>query len=208
MRDPWILCATIAVGSLICWPARAQNWWSVTGATALPAPERTRVSVAKTMSFFDSLRGPGVHLAPGALGSAVLYVPVNVPDRIVLRSIRVRVSGLASGTVAAELYRQPVDGGLPIRIGTLGVADTSTSGPFMRWAVLPSDVVVDHSRNIYYFRVELCKDPSSSIPGAITSSSYDTTVYSVAITDTRCSGGTCGPGPPNPPIWPMRACKY
>ena len=67
---------------------------------------------------------------PGIKGRAVLYLPVTAVDKTVLRSMSLRLAGVASGYIKADLFEES---GVapPVRLGALAVVDRSTTGTFV-----------------------------------------------------------------------------
>jgi hypothetical protein len=190
--------ARVAAGLTFLWclSAEAQNW-SISGAAA--APERTATGPNKTTPFFDAVRGSGVWFVPGVKGRAVLYLPVTALDNTVLRSMSLRVAGVGSGYIKADLFEESA-GVTPARLGALAVVDQTTSGAF----VLATNLIerpVNNKKNTYSIRIEMCNDSAS----ATFTSALNPAVYSVNLSPDRCN---CPPPPP----WPwqpisIRTCR-
>ena len=166
---------------------------------AAAAPERSVTGIIKTTPFFDPLRGSGVQLTPGTRGRAVLYLPVTLPNSAVVRSMRMRIAGVAAGFVKADLYEES-SAGPPLRIGHLAAIDKDTTGAFIVTGPVP-DRVINNAKNTYSIRVEICSDSVS----AAAATTLNPTVYSLGLSPERCN---CPPPPP----WPWnpvaeRACK-
>ena len=155
------LIALSALGCVVSVSARAETWsFPATGATR----EFSRSSLA-TSPFFDQLRGAGVHIASASTpGSAVLYLPVAFPSGTVLNWMSIRLQGIASGRVSADMYRQPTAGGVPVRMGTLGIENNNCSGVIVHWNVLNAAHAVDNFRYVYFVRLQLTNHPSTVTP--------------------------------------------
>ena len=168
-----ILAGTAAI-LLSATPAMAQVKWSSSAITGM-----LHIGPVNTVTCdIGCIHGRGVRLAPGFIGTAYIYLPVNLPNLTPISWLRLRAEdNHPDAVVRADLFRQP--NSFPVGGAELvtTVATANLAGDGFQFVMSPFLVhAIATNTHSYYVRITI-KRGAAAAAAACQPTAYDVSLH-------------------------------